>query len=399
MPTIQQLVTAQQRYTKNPELSALDRAQLETRLDQLQKRLTLFDATERVAKIGHYEWSRVNARLESCSEEFASLLGMTVDEALEAHGSLEKALLLIHPEDRDHYRRATEAMEASKKLEVEYRIQLQDGTIKHLRESAISITDADGVDIGSFGLIQDITRQVGYERDLEYRDDLARQTEEITDIGHFIYDEDSGCYIYVSEGFARIHGCSVADCLESVQSFEDDLADIVEEDRARVANEYRSYVENGENCAIEYRIVRADGAIRWVRELGRAKVMKDGRVSQTLGVIQDITDQVFREQELTFKDAMASQAELITDIGYFMFDEIEDRHLFVSPGQARIVGLGIEEYMALIKSNDDYLERVYEPDRERLREYYQNFANESNSDGWQVEYRVLRDDGECTLGQ
>jgi diguanylate cyclase (GGDEF)-like protein/PAS domain S-box-containing protein len=317
---------------------------------------------------------------------------MSVEETLESQSTLEKTLLQIHPEDRDQYMRATEAMDISKTLEVEFRILLADGTVKHVRESAVSVVDDDGIDTGSFGLMQDITAQVGYERDLEYRDDLARQTEELTDIGHFIFDEDNEHYIYVSKGYARIHGSSVEECLQAVNSFEDDLANIVEEDRQRVADEYREYIASGEDCAIEYRIHRKDGAIRWVRELAHAKVLKNGRVSQTLGVMQDITDQVLREQELTFKDAMASQAEAITDIGYFLFDTIEDRHLFVSQGQAKIVGLGIEEFQKRIKSMDDYLERIYEPDRDRIRQIYHNVM--PSDDGWQVEYRVKRPDGE-----
>jgi len=389
---IESLVTAHAQTRPRSDFSELSRVQLEQKLEQLFRRLAFYDATEHVAKIGSYEWSRVHGRLESCSEEYANLFNLTVEEVLAAQSTLEKTFLQIHPEDREHYMRATEAMDISKTLEVDFRIQLAGGTIKYVRESAVSIIDDNGVDIGSFGLMQDISRQVGYERDLEYRDDLARQSEEITDIGHFIYDEDNECYIYVSEGYARIHGSTVEACMAGVNSFEADLVNVLDEDRERVAEEYRNYIENGENCAVEYRMRRADGAIRWVRELCRAKLMKAGRVSQTLGVMQDITDQVQREQELTFKDAMASQAEEITDIGYFLFDNIENRHLFVSQGQAKLVGFGIDEFLKRIKSVDDYLERIYEQDRDRIRRLYENI--QPDNAGWQVEYRVKRPDGE-----
>jgi diguanylate cyclase (GGDEF)-like protein/PAS domain S-box-containing protein len=392
MPMIQSLVSAHEQTRARSDFTELSRDQLEQKLERLFRRLALYEATERVARIGDYEWSRVHGRLESCSEEYASLFNMSVEEVLAAQSTLESTLMQIHPEDREYYMRATEAMDINKTLEVDFRIQLADGTIKYIRESAVSIIDENGVDIGSFGLMQDVTRQVGYERDLEYRDDLARQTEEITDIGHFIYDEDNECYSYLSEGYARIHGSTVEACMAGVNSFEDDLANIVEEDRERVAEEYRSYLKNGENCAIEYRMRRADGAIRWVRELGRAKLMKNGRVSQTLGVMQDITDQVTREQQLTFKEAMASQAEAITDIGYFLFDVIEDRHLFVSQGQAKIVGLGIDEFHKRVKSMDDYLERIYEQDRDRIRRLYKDI--QPGNDGWQVKYRIKRPGGE-----
>jgi diguanylate cyclase (GGDEF)-like protein/PAS domain S-box-containing protein len=392
MPTIQSLVTAQLQMMPSSEFSDDSREQLEARLESLLRRLTLHAATERAARIGHYEWNRDLDRLESCSEEYAKLFNMSVEEALKAQNSLENTLQLIHPEDRESYLHATQAMQASKTLEAEFRVLLQDGSIKHIREFSVVVVDDGGIARGSFGLLQDISKQVRYERDLEYRDELARQTEEITDIGHFIFDEENQCYVYVSEGYARIHGCSVEHLMECVNSFEDDLADIFIEDRERVAEEYRHYLENGENCAIEYRMRRADGGIRWVRELGRAKVMKNGRVSQTLGVVQDITDRVQREQELMFKDAMASQAEAITDIGYFLFDVVHNRHLFVSQGQARIVGLGVDEFLGRIESSEDYLELIYEPDRESIRQIYQQPLQDA--DGWQVEYRVQRPSGE-----
>jgi diguanylate cyclase (GGDEF)-like protein/PAS domain S-box-containing protein len=392
MPTFQSLVAAQMQSTFNSESCSLSHEQLQEKLELLSRQLALFDATEHVAKIGHYEWSRVHGRLESCSAEYASLFSMTIEETLAAHSTLEKALLLIHPEDREHYMSATRDMGASKTLEVECRILLKDGSIKHIRESAVSIIDASGVDTGSFGLMQDITRQVRYERDLESRDELARQSEEITDIGHFIYDEENECYLYLSEGCARIHGHSVEYFMENIKCFADDICDVVDEDRERVADEYRYYRENGQNCAIEYRIRRADGAIRWVRELGRPKAMNNGRVSQTLGVMQDITDRVQREQELTFKDAMANQAEAISDIGYFMYDVVNNRHEFVSQGLARIFGMGVQEFLGKILSSEDYLELIYEQDHHRIQNVYRDTM--AGGDGWQEEYRIRRGDGE-----
>ena len=392
MPTIQSLVSARSITTSDTEFSGFSREQLKTELVALHKRLKLSEATERAAQIGHYEWDKSADRLQSCSEEFASLYCMTIDEVLEAQSSWEKMIAMIHPEDRSHYAAVTQVLEDTGLLDVQYRVCLEDGTIKHFREYAVAVTDERGVETGSFGLLQDVSDQVRNERDLEYRDELARQSEEITDIGHFIFDEVSETYVYLSEGFCRIHGQSVEDYLASVNSVEDDLADIVKEDRVRVAEAYLQYFEKGEGYAIEYRIRRADGAIRWLRELSRAMQMKDGRVTQTLGVIQDITDRVTREQELVFQDTMASQAEVITNIGYFLYDVTADLHLYMSPGYARIAGLGVEELRSKIRSVEDYVACISEQDRARVRKLYNSCRD--GLDGWEIEYRLRRPDGE-----
>jgi diguanylate cyclase (GGDEF)-like protein/PAS domain S-box-containing protein len=392
MPTIESLVIARPLQKSDAGFSSWTREELEAELVRLRRRETLFDATEKAAKIGYYEWDYESDRLVSCSAEYAAMFGMTVEAALVSQDSWQKTLQYIHPDDHERYRQAAKELRDNRSLSNDYRILLADGSLRHVREFGIVVVDDEDVARGSFGLLQDISEQVKYDRDLEYRDELARQTEAITDIGHFIYDEEEERYLYLSEGCARIYGSTASAYKEQINSLEDDLADIVAEDRNRVKEEYRHYIENGQDCALEYRVKRADGAIRWVRELTSAKLIKNGLVKQTLGVVQDITERVEREQELMFKDAMASQAEVITDIGYFLFDELKDRHLFVSPGQAQIVGLGVEEFMREIRSNEDYYNLVYEEDRDLVRRAYESVLK--NCDGWEVEYRVCRPDGD-----
>ncbi len=376
----------------NPNPSIPPRDSLEAELIKFRQHKALLDKTELIAHIGHYEWSYGLDCLLSCSEEYARIHDMSTEEVLQAHSSREKVLSQVHPEDRERFEAAGREMREAKSMDLEYRLLLPGGEIRHIREFAVEVADDNGRAIGTFGILQDVTERIKYERDLEYRDELARQTEAITDIGHFIFDENNERYVYMSEGAARIYGCSVDEYLEKIRSNEDDLADILSEDRARVADEYASYIETGQDCAIEFRIRRADGAIRWVRELTTAKHIRNGVVAQTLGVVQDITERVAREQELLFKDAMAAQAEAITDFGYFLFDERARRHLFVSPGQARICGMSVDEFYHRIKTNEDYIELVYAEDRDAVRQAYNESLQQQGS--WEIEYRLDRGDGE-----
>ena len=392
MPTIESLAKARVQDINQSNSTELTRSELEVEIEKLRRREALLNATEQIALIGHYEWNYEFDRLESCSEEYAHIFNMTIEEILAAQDSWDKTLSQIHPDDVKRYQAAAEEMHAAKTLDVEFRLLLENEEIKHIREIGVVVTDKDGGERGTFGIMQDITQQAKHERDLEYRDELARQAESVTDIGHFIYDEENENYIYMSEGCARIYGATPEDYVARMNSIEDDLSDIVDEDRERVAEEYRQYRQSGQDCAIEYRVRRADSAIRWVRELGKAKLIKNGLVTQTLGVVQDITEQVEREQELVFKDAMANQAEAITDFGYFLFDEKNDCHLYVSEGQARIVGLSLEEYRRKIISNADYLGLVCDADRDLVHRAYHEDLFEQG--GWEVEYRIRRPDGE-----
>ena len=365
---------------------------LEAELTRFRQHFDLLDKTELIAHIGHYKWSYELGCVLSCSEQYARIHDMSVNEVMEAHSTREGVLRQVHPDDLEQFKSAWQVLGRENSINRDYRLVCDSGEIRHIREFAVEVNDEQGVAIGAFGILQDVSDTVKYERDLEYRDELARQTETITELGHFVYDEDNECYDYVSEGYARIYGATAEAYKRKMRSVKDDLADVFEEDRERVAEEYRDFIASGEDCALEYRIVRPDGSIRWIRELGRAKEIRGGRVSQTLGVIQDITPQKTIETELLYKDALAVQAETITDIGHFIYDEIKQKYLFVSAGLARIYGREQSEITSRIVSWDSDPEMVHPDDRENVRKAYNSFL--AGAGDWQVDYRMIRADGE-----
>ncbi len=375
------------------DISVLSRLELEAEIERLRYRESLLAATERVAQIGHYEWNYDQDRLQSCSKTYAGIFNMTVDEVLKSWSSAAQLLQQIHPDDRDRYGADADVMQRTRSLDIEYRIVLADGEVKYVREIGVMVPEIDDVNQRAFGILQDMTNQVKNRRDLEYRDELARQAETITDIGHYIYDEENQRYLYLSEGCARIYGSTPHEYISRMQSYEDDLADIVEEDRDRIEEEYIRYRESGHECALEYRVRRIDdGKVRWVRELGRAKRTKNGRVVQTLGVVQDITERVAHEQELLFKDALANQAEAITDIGHFIYDEINQKYLFVSPGLAQIYGREAFDIVENMIGSERNLKLIHSDDRNRVQKVYDKFV--AGGDEWRVDYRLMRNNGE-----
>ena len=392
MSSIPPRLIASNDETTLPGISRFSPARIEIELQGLNRRLGLPSTVDSYAKVGRYEWNDELDRLQFCTKAFADVYDMSIEEILVAQNSWENMINQIHVDDRPRYAAATQLMVETGVLEIQYRLALPDGRIKNVREHAVSVEDESGVRTGSLGLLRDVTDEVMNRQEFDFPDEFARQSEEITDIGHFVFDEVKEVYSYVSEGFCRIHGYQ-ADDVNNITSVADDLADIVSEDRQRVAEEYRHFIENNqEGCAIEYRIERADGSIRWIRELSQAKQVKEGRVVQTLGVIQDITDRVEREQELVFKDSIARHAEIITDIGYFLYDMSTDEHLYMSSGYARIAGFGVQELRDNIRSAEDYLTRIHPGDRDRIRDLYN--APRKDSEGWEYEYRLQRPDGE-----
>ena len=280
------------------KLQAKTRAQLIDELVSLRHRESLLNAAEHIAGIGHCEWDYEHDRLTSCSEEYANIFGMTIDEVIKAQKNWKIWLKQIYPEDRERYELSYRSQAETGSHDIEYKIIRKDGAVRDIREYAFLSSSEDGKYREAFGIIQDITQLNQYRRDLEYRDALSQHAEASADIGHFIFDEINTSYVYISPGYARIHGVTAEELKLAVTSNEDDLADVVEEDHDRVGAVYDKYFDDAQDYTVEYRLRRPDGKIMWVRELSSANRVNEGVIEQTLGVLQDISAQKETEAQL-----------------------------------------------------------------------------------------------------
>ena len=276
----------------------LSREELEAEVRRLWRREAFFNATQEIAHVGYCEWDFEQDRIKTCTQTYADLFGMTIEAVIASQSSWNKILLQIHPDDRAHYTESYRSRLGVETHEVEYRIIRPDGEIRHIREIGKGVYDKSGKRSESVGLMEDITERKKREQDLENRDGMARQVENISEIGHFIWDVEKDTYKYLSPGFARIHGVTVDEYLQQTGSTEDDMAWLHEDDRERMLKIYRSPPGVQLELSEEYRIVRADGEIRWLRE--QSLRIRDGKqnIHQFVGVVQDVTNQKTIEQEL-----------------------------------------------------------------------------------------------------
>ena len=130
---------------------------------------TLKDArrAERLAKLGTYTWNWEEGKIETCSEEYARLLGMTIEQAITNFSSLEADYAAIHEDDREAFA-ALEAGSLAKGegYTTEYRIILPDGGMRYIREICEVELNKSGKVVRSMGSIQDVTEQIELQEQL-----------------------------------------------------------------------------------------------------------------------------------------------------------------------------------------------------------------------------------------
>ena len=104
----------------------------------------------------------------------------------------------------------------------------------------------------------------------------------------WIADVDIRAMRYVSPAYERIWGRSCESLYHDPRSF---LMAIHPEDFQRVSDGLRVQ-QAGQPFDHQYRIIRPDGTIRWIRDRGFPVPAEHGRVVEYIGIAQDITDRV-----------------------------------------------------------------------------------------------------------
>jgi len=160
------------------------------------------------------------------------------------------------------------------------------------------------------------------------------------------------------------------------------------EDRAMVRSHIDACMRERRRIDIEYRIVRADGAVRWVWERGVGIYNASGRVEAMEGFLQDVTErkeaaQALQEAERRYRSIFENAIE-----GVFQTTP-DGTYIAVNPALARIYGYHSPE--DLIVGLRDISHQLYvEPERRRQ---FMRLMEEQGSVS-NFESRVYRRDGE-----
>ena len=143
-----------------------DRTKIEEVLRETQ---LLYRKAERMGNIGFWEWDTVEERMISCSEEFARIFEMSVDETITYFSNTENNRQVIHPADLERYVQHVDVPGGPNgRADIEYRIITPSGELRHVLEQIEFVLDDNGKHIKSFGTIQDITERVQAEERLRH---------------------------------------------------------------------------------------------------------------------------------------------------------------------------------------------------------------------------------------
>jgi PAS domain S-box-containing protein len=178
-------------------------------------------------------------------------------------------------------------------------LEHEDGIVHHSVVSKFPILGAEGSPAFVGGMAIDITDRLRAEEVLAESEQRFRQLAENIKEVFWMADPQTTEILYISPAYEQVWGRSCQSLFEQPRSF---LDAVHPEDRERVRFAALEKHSRGEATDEEYRVVRPEGSVRWVRD--RAFPVRDanGQVYRMVGIAEDITEKKRAEEELKEDD-------------------------------------------------------------------------------------------------
>ena len=168
----------------------------------------------------------------------------------------------------------------------------KDGRRIHVSTSPAPIRDPSGRVCGVSTIIHDISARRAAEQALREGEERFRQLAENIQQVFWIAPLDGSHVIYVSPAYEQIWGKK---CEALYRNATDWMESIHPEDQSRVIAGMND-MARGRPLDVEYRVVRPDGTLRWIRDQSYLTKGGDG-VQLAYGIAEDVTDLKHAEQE------------------------------------------------------------------------------------------------------
>src|ERR1700681_1366537 len=202
----------------------------------------------------------------------------------------------FHPEDRkrvvDLFGRAE--LETTE-FQVDYRIVLADGTIKHLHTIGHPILNESGDLVEFVGTAMDVTAAKQAEEALRRSESNLAEAQRLTHTGSWAWRVAGRDAVYWAQENYRLFGFDPEGGIPSDEAF---YQRIHTEDRDRVRREvFLERPDEGSHFDVEFRIVLAGGAIKYVRSTGHPVRNISGDLLEYVGTSIDVTERKRADEE------------------------------------------------------------------------------------------------------
>jgi len=295
--------------------------------------------------------------------------------------TMEKYLELVHPDDREFVAETVQRMFAEGRgFDFTKRIVRPDGEIRRVRCVGSPATHA-GVVQQFIGTGIDVTVHELLTQELGRSEAYLAEAQRLSHTGSFGWDVSSG-EIYWSEETFRI--------FELDPKTEITIGLIVErthpDDRQAVQQVIERASSEGTAFALEHRLLMPDGSIKYVHVVGHRST-DEGRPSEFVGAVTDITDQRQAEESLRKSEAYLAEAQRLSQTGSWAWSPDKDI-TYWSEECYRVLSFDPRDGLP---RSEAFFGAIHPDDRPRFTELTERAIREK--EGFEAEYRIVHKGG------
>ncbi|MHB8482695.1 MAG: two-component system response regulator [Nitrospiria bacterium] len=204
---------------------------------------------------------------------------------------------LVANQHREAFMALTKRVFDGETGQLEFEILGIKGARRWLETNAVPLRNARGEIIALLGMTRDITEKKRVVEQFEESELRFRQIAENIREVFWISDPQKKEIFYISPAYEEIWGRTIQSVYEEPKSWFDAIHP---DDRSRVFDAAVKRPVSGKYDE-EYRIVRPDGLIRWIRDRGFPVKDKTGQVYRITGIAEDITERKAQQDELEYQ--------------------------------------------------------------------------------------------------
>jgi PAS domain S-box-containing protein len=296
---------------------------LELQEEKLQRSEAYLAEAQRLTHTGSWAWRVAGGDALHLSEEWYRIYGFDPEKG---PPTFEGRLQRTHPEDRAKWQGAIDRAIAEKSgYEVEFRILLPGGTVKHIRTVGHPVLSASGDLVQFMGSSTDITERKHADEERErllaseraaFAETVAAQQrfrDLVNSVEGIVWEADvpSFQFLFVSTQAERVLGYPVERWLSEPTFWKDHVHP---EDQEWALQFCQTATAEKRDHDFEYRMIAADGRVVLLRDLVTV-VVEDGCVTRVRGVMVDLTNRKRAEEALRQAEADLAHINRVTTMG------------------------------------------------------------------------------------
>ncbi|MDY6987061.1 MAG: PAS domain S-box protein [Thermodesulfobacteriota bacterium] len=204
--------------------------------------------------------------------------------------------------------------------------------------SGAPLWDEEGQYTGSIGVLTDVTALKQAEKHLKKYQKMLDESQRLAHVGSWELDLHTDALVLSDEVY-RIFGYGP----QAIQlSFEGFIRGLHPEDQKRILRHHKETLRTKVFEEIKYRVIRPDGAVRWISATGTVFTGAGGTPARIVGTVQDITQRRHYEERLRMFQFSVAQAP----DGVFWIEQ-DGAFSYVNEQACRSLGYDREELMGL----------------------------------------------------